>query len=76
MDNYYTINFIWDEEAHVWVASSEEIKGFALEHDSFDILVERVKLALPDFIKEIGMPHENILLTYNTLKTERLVANG
>ena len=32
----YTINLIWDKEAAVWVATSEDVKGLVLESGSLD----------------------------------------
>ena len=36
------INFVWDEEAAVWIATSNDIPGLVLESGSFDALVERL----------------------------------
>lgn len=38
----------------MWVATSSTLSGFALEHSSLDALVERVKIAIPDFIAELN----------------------
>lgn len=45
----YTITLFWDKEASVWVAISYAL-GLALESDSIEILIERVKLAVPELI--------------------------
>jgi len=47
----YKVNFMWDEEAAVWVATSDDVKGLVLEHSSLDVLMERVKLAAPELIE-------------------------
>ena len=47
------IKFIWDNEAQRWIAMSDDEIGFTLEPPSFDALVERIKLALPE-IAEIN----------------------
>ena len=41
----YKIEFLWDDEATVWVAVCDEIP-LALESDSIDHLIERVKKPL------------------------------
>ncbi len=46
----YTINLIWDREAAVWVATSEDVKGLVLESGSLDALIERVKIAIPELL--------------------------
>ena len=43
----YKIKFLWDDEAAVWVATSEDVPGLALESGSFDALVEKVCFAIP-----------------------------
>ena len=46
----YTIRMSWDEEAQVWIATSEEIPGLVLESGSYDALIERVRQAAPEII--------------------------
>jgi predicted RNase H-like HicB family nuclease len=46
----YTILLTWDDEAYVWLASSEDVPGLALESGSLDALMERVKYAVPDLL--------------------------
>ena len=46
-----TIRMFWDNEAAVWVATSEDVPGLALESGSFDALVERVKIATPEIME-------------------------
>ena len=46
----YVIDLSWDEEANVWMAISDEIP-IALECDSLDTLIGRVKLAVPDMLE-------------------------
>ena len=43
----YKIEFFWDDEAKVWAAVCDEIP-LALESDSLDNLIERVKKAAPE----------------------------
>jgi len=40
----------WDDEADVWIAISEDIP-LALESDSLDTLMNRVRLAAPEIIE-------------------------
>ena len=50
----YRIRFFWDDEAAVWVATSEDVPGLVLESGSFDTLVERVRYAVPELIEING----------------------
>ncbi len=44
------IKFHWDNEAAVWIATSDDVPGLVLESGSFDALVEQVKAAVPELI--------------------------
>lgn len=46
----YKVNLTWDEEAAVWVATSDDIPGLVLESGSFDALLERVRFAAPELL--------------------------
>ena len=55
----------WDDEARVWIATSEDIPGLVLESGSVDALIERVRVAAPELL-EIGEKHqEEISLTFS-----------
>ena len=47
----YRINIIWDNEAAVYVATSEDVPGLVLESGSLDALIERVKTAVPELLE-------------------------
>jgi len=73
----YLVNFIWDNDAGVWVATSNDVPGLVLEHGSFDALVERVKLAAPELLELNGLCQDNALVVFNANRQERLLtANG
>ena len=44
------IKFHRDSEAAVWIATSDDVPGLVLESGSFDALVERVNVAVPELI--------------------------
>ena len=56
----YTIVMNWDAEARVWYAINDDIP-MALESDSYDVLVKRVKLAAPEILEMNGENPECIL---------------
>ena len=49
----YIINITWDSEASVWFAVCDDIP-LSLESGSFDALVERVKIAVPEILQING----------------------
>lgn len=46
----YTVKSEWDNEASVWIATSENVPGLILESGSFDALLERVRFAIPELL--------------------------
>ena len=65
----YNIILTWDDEASVWIAESNDIPGLILEDNSFDTLVERVKIAVPDLLWHNEQSHSQAKLHF---KAERL----
>ena len=61
----YSIDLFWDKEADVWVATSDTLH-LALESDSIEVLIERVKLAVPEllFLNNVTN-HNSISLCFN-----------
>ena len=51
----YRINIVWDEEAAVWIATSQDVPGLVLESGSFDALLERVRFAVPELLELNGV---------------------
>jgi hypothetical protein len=47
----YTVNLQWDNEAAVWIATSNDVEGLVLESGSFDALIERVRFAIPELME-------------------------
>ena len=69
--NEYVVNFSWDEEAGVWIAICDDIP-LAIEHNSFDALIEKVKVVVPEILAFNQKP------TYSRLsiQSERMIENG
>ncbi len=51
----YNIQLEWDDEAKVWMATSDDIPGLILEDESADKLIQRVMLAAPEIIELNGV---------------------
>ncbi|MBD5494311.1 MAG: DUF1902 domain-containing protein [Lachnospiraceae bacterium] len=47
----YVITFTWDDETDVWIATSKDIPGLVLESGSFDVLLERIRFAIPELLE-------------------------
>jgi len=69
----YIINLMWDNDAHVWIATSKDVPGLVLEHGSCDALIERVRMAIPELIELNSIDNDDISIEYHTQRRERLV---
>jgi len=45
------INAEWDDEARVWIATSDDVVGLAIEASTVDALIERLKIVIPELIE-------------------------
>ncbi len=69
----YTINFTWDDEANVWIATSKDIPGLVLESGSFDALLERTRFAVPELLSLNASESVPLSLSFVSERHERLV---
>jgi predicted RNase H-like HicB family nuclease len=51
----YHVTAEWDDDARVWVASSEDVPGLATGADTFEDLVEKLKIVIPELLVENGL---------------------
>ena len=68
----YTINFAWDSEAEVWIATSNDIPGLVLESGSFDALLERTRFAIPELLELNASGVQSYSLTFKSERHERM----
>ena len=50
-DMKYNVILTWDEEANMWVATTDDIPGLVLESNSYEVLIEKVKIASPELLE-------------------------
>ncbi len=67
----YKVEFTWDDEAGVWVATSDEITGLVLESESLDDLMKRVRDAVPELI-ELNHLQKRETVCYSMYRQERM----
>ena len=68
------IKLIWSEEEKFWHSESmDERFGLTLESGSLDVLIERVKMAVPEMYEMIGYKGE-INLQFELERTDRIVS--
>jgi hypothetical protein len=44
------VRALWDAETQVWVATSEDIPGLVVEHESFEEMLAAIRDLAPDLI--------------------------
>ena len=65
----YNIDVSWDAQAGVWCAVCDDIPA-ALESNSFDALIERVKVAAHEILEINGKMNESVRLCFKTTHWE------
>ena len=69
----YIVNFKWDNKAQVWIATSKDIPGLVLESGSFDALLERVRIAVPELLSLNALSNVPISLAFLSERHERMI---
>ncbi len=52
------VEAVWDEEAHVWVASSNDVPGLITEADTMEHLMQKLKILIPELLQVNGLLDE------------------
>lgn len=61
MKTGYEIKAMWDSEAGMWVASSDEVSGLCTEAETMELLIEKLKTIVPELLQANGVifsPHQ------------------
>lgn len=66
------IRMIWDPDASVWVAESDDVPGLVMESGSFDALLERVRFAIPELLKLNNSPQSSLRLNFVSERHEQV----
>lgn len=51
----YFIHAEWDDEAQVWVATSDDVPGLATEADTQEQLIAKLKTLIPELLDANGI---------------------
>ena len=70
----YVVKMIWDDG--IWYTSTDLDLGITLSSESFDKLVERVRIAAPEMLElNCGYTGE-VELVFQTERTEKVLAHA
>ena len=53
-DTMFVVRAFWDNEARVWVATSDDVPGLATEADTVDALVKKLQTMIPELLAANG----------------------
>jgi hypothetical protein len=65
----------WDDEARVWIATSEDAPGLVVEAPSWQTMIDEVRTLLPDLLEVEGKAARDLSLTFKA-ETHLDVAAG
>ncbi len=68
----YTIFLTWDNDAQVWVATSDDIPGLVLESGSYDAMIERLRFAVPELLDLNKKQTPMLNLNFKSTRHERI----
>ena len=49
----------WDEEAQVWVATSDDVSGLATEAETLEQLIKKLQIIIPELLYVNGLINED-----------------
>jgi len=54
MQKIYFVRAEWDDEAKVWVATSDDVPGLATEAETMEELSKKLEVMIPELLTENG----------------------
>lgn len=70
------IKFTWDPECSVWIATSDDVPGLILESGSFDKLIERVRIAVPELLNLNSQKPKFINYNFASVRSDMVPVYG
>ena len=66
MQKFYFVRAEWDDEAKVWVATSDDVPGLVTEAETMEMLSAKLETLIPELLAENGYP-DNDEISYEVL---------
>lgn len=51
----FTVQAIWDTDASVWVAESEDVPGLVTEAETLEALLAKLRVLIPELLEANGV---------------------
>lgn len=52
----YHVKAVWDDEASVWVATSDDVPGLVTEADTIPALAKKLQMLIPELLDANNVP--------------------
>lgn len=62
-----TVNALWDPEAGVWVATSDDIRGLVTESKTFEALLRKLRTLVPELMRLNGQMPKSGMASYRVV---------
>ena len=59
MQKIYFIRAEWDDEARVWVATSDDVPGLVTEAETMELLFSKLEIMVPELLAANGYPDKD-----------------
>lgn len=69
------VRALWDEEAKVWVASSDDVPGLATEASTWDKLIPKLQDMIPELLDANGYADGDVNVRVKVLAELNVVAH-
>lgn len=66
------IKLLWDTDAQVWIAESDDVPGLVMESGSFDALIERLRYAVPELLELNGAYRSPLQMLFTSERREQV----
>ena len=70
------IKAVWDDEAAVWFATSDDIQGLATEAETTDALMQKLKCLIPELMELNAKNHAPEEIPFTLLSEVTAVAHA
>ena len=74
MNDVIQVTAIWDEEARVWVAESEDVPGLITEAGTLEQLVSKLESMVPELLELNGISLEQQETVSLRILSERVIS--
>ena len=76
MQKEFIVRAIWDGEAAVWVASSDDVPGLVTEAETIDQLLRKLQVMIPELLEANGVLDDRDEIPFTLLSQCTAIAHS